>query len=375
MRTIVSFHDLGKVDLEKGAIYEGGNSSISLKNDPLSQLFKLPGFKRGIGNMSGFRKSNKELNGKSTKEHAFVILKDTQQKKKWPNQYLKDTETYVYYGDNEDPSKHYLDTKQKGNLFLEEVFNNAYGSEENRRKIPPIFIFQSTGVNSDVEFIGLAVPGIKGEDMAQSLQLKTFTDESESFDNLIAHFTILETPFISREWLRDLKDASRDDFANAPEEWRKFIKEGINSVDLPERFNIEGKPIFITEHEKEYAVRVRKTQQIFRNKLLAYESACKICGLQIQELLVASHIKPWKVSKNIEKLDEYNGFLLCPMHDALFDKGFISFANDGKIMISGKISTEDYNKLLIYSDIVIDLEEKHIPYLEWHRDKVFKGKE
>jgi len=372
MRTIVSFTELGEADLEKGAIYEGGHSSISLKNDPLSQLFKLPGFKRGIGNMSGFRKSNKELNGKSTKEHAFVILKDTQQKKKWPNQYLKDTETYVYYGDNEDPSKHYLDTKQKGNLFLEEVFHNTYGSEEDRRKIPPIFIFRSTGEHSDVEFLGLAVPGIKGKDIGQSLQLKTFPDESESFDNLVAHFTILETPFISREWLRDLKDASRDAIVNAPEEWKKFIKDGIDSVRLPERYNIEGNPIYITEHEKEYAVRVRKTQQIFRKKLLAHESACKICGLNIQELLVGSHIKPWNVSGNIEKLDIFNGFLLCPIHDALFDKGFISFTNEGKIIISEKIPVEDYQKISISSDVSIELKEEHFPYLEWHRSFIFK---
>lgn len=372
MRTIVSFTEVGEANLEKGAIYEGGHSSISLKNDPLSQLFKLPGFKKGIGNMSGFRKSNKELDGKSTNKQAFVILKDTQQKKKWPNQYFKDTETYVYYGDNDDPNKHYLDTKQKGNLFLEEVFNNAYGSEEDRRKIPPIFIFRSTGNRSDVEFLGLAVPGIKGKGIGQSLQLKTFTDRTDSFDNLVAHFTILETPFISREWLRDLKDVSRNPIENAPEEWKKFIKEGIDSVELPERYIVEDSPIVITEHEKEYAVRVRKTQQIFRKKLLAQESACKICGLNIQELLVASHIKPWNVSGNIEKLDEYNGFLFCPIHDALFDKGYISFADTGEIMISREISNGDYLKLNISSEIIIELDEKHLPYLEWHRKALYK---
>lgn len=375
MRTIVSFTDLREADLEKGAIYEGGHSSTALKNDPLSQLFRLDGFIRGIGNQGGFRKSNKEKNGKSMKEHAFVIIKDTQGQNEWPNQYMKDTETFIYYGDNRDPNKHYLDTKQKGNLFLEEVFKQAYGSVEEREKIPPIFVFRSTGEHSDVEFIGLAVPGIKGEAKEQSLQLKAFPGEEggEEFDNLVARFTILETPFISREWLRDLKDADQNHIVNAPKEWKQFIFEGIDSVSLPERFTIENNPIIITEHEKEYAVRVRKTQQIFRNKLLAHESKCKVCDLNIQELLVASHIKPWNVSGNIEKLDMYNGFLMCPIHDALFDKGYISFSNNGQILISEQISEENYSKLAISSDISIELEERHFPYLEWHRNKVFKG--
>lgn len=373
LRTIIGFEDLGKASLEKDAIYEGGNSSVSLRNDPLSKLFKLEGFKRGIGNQSGFRKSNREKNGKSTKEHAFVIIKDSQIQSEWPNQYMKDAGTFIYYGDNREPGKHYLDTKQRGNAFLKEVFTSAYKSEEDRKKIPPIFVFRSTGSHSDIQYLGLAVPGIKGKGLDESLQLRTFEKDGGTYQNYIAHFTILETPFIHRNWLSDLKDATKDALVNAPDEWKRFIKEGIEGVKLPERFLVEEHEIIITEHEKEYEVRMRKTQKIFRDKLLKNDCKCKICGLNIRDLLTASHIKPWKVSDNIEKLDLFNGFLLCPNHDALFDKGFISFSDSGSILISTHISKGDYEKLNIHPNIMIDLDERHFLYLEWHRSVVFKN--
>ncbi|MGQ7158832.1 hypothetical protein ACUODF_56665, partial [Escherichia coli] len=67
----------------------------------------------------------------------------------------------------------YLETKQKGNALLKEVFEKAYGSTNDRKTIPPMFVFESTGVGTNVEFLGVAVPGIKDKTLEQTLKLET----------------------------------------------------------------------------------------------------------------------------------------------------------------------------------------------------------
>lgn len=90
------------------------------------------------------------------------------------------------------------------------------------------------------------------------------------------------------------------------------------------------------------------------------------------KFLIASHIKPWSESSDFERLDSNNAFLMCPNHDSLFDKGYITFDEDGKIIISNRIS--DHNKILlnIHEDMNIDLKEENKKYLEWHRKNLFK---
>ena len=51
--------------------------------------------------------------------------------------------------------------------------------------------------------------------------------------------------------------------------------------------------------------------------------------------LIASHIKPWKVSDNVLRLDGSNGLTLAPRIDRLFDKGYITFSQDGSLFLSG----------------------------------------
>ena len=72
---ICKFEDLGKSNLIPGCIYEGGDSKTPLKDDPLIKLFKVDGYKKGIGNIGGFRKASKEENGKIINENiAFVVM-------------------------------------------------------------------------------------------------------------------------------------------------------------------------------------------------------------------------------------------------------------------------------------------------------------
>ena len=87
------------------------------------------------------------------------------------------------------------------------------------------------------------------------------------------------------------------------------------------------------------------------------------------DLLIASHIKPWSESSNKEKLDRYNGLLLLPNYDKLFDKHLISFDDDGKIIISSQIKEEEYKVLGISAnDKLFKILPENKPYLKIHRE-------
>ena len=87
-------------------------------------------------------------------------------------------------------------------------------------------------------------------------------------------------------------------------------------------------------------------------------------------MLVASHIKPWRVATDLERLDPYNGLLLIPNLDKAFDSGLISFDDKGKILISNALS--DPEKLGINTDLKVSLHSENKEYLSYHRENVFR---
>ena len=112
-------------------------------------------------------------------------------------------------------------------------------------------------------------------------------------------------------------------------------------------------------------------QSVFRDRLLKKYHKCCLCEVENQDLLKASHIKLWVVSDADEKLDVENGFLLCPNHDALFDGGFISFDDNGNIMISDRLTQTDCTFTNVVPTKKIKLPERNRKYLEYHRKNVF----
>src|SRR5262249_45434834 len=89
--------------------------------------------------------------------------------------------------------------------------------------------------------------------------------------------------------------------------------------------------------QKQQLVQARRGQGIFKSNVRLNETKCRITGVQDARLLIASHIKPWADSSDKEKLDGCNGLLLSPHVDRLFDRGLISFENDGTILVSSKL--------------------------------------
>jgi putative restriction endonuclease len=122
--------------------------------------------------------------------------------------------------------------------------------------------------------------------------------------------------------------------------------------------------------EVERLVRQRIGQDKFRDALLAYwGGACAVTGVSVPEVLRASHAKPWaECDTDKERLDVFNGFLLCANLDALFDRHLISFDQQGTLLISDALSSEQLNWLGIRVGAKLRwIAPEHEGYLTGHR--------
>nr|WP_216612088.1 HNH endonuclease [Vibrio sp. RE86] len=127
----------------------------------------------------------------------------------------------------------------------------------------------------------------------------------------------------------------------------------------------------LTQTEKTILVNTRMGQGQFRSKLLDMWGSCAVTGYRNTQLLVASHIKPWRDSNNEERLDRYNGLLLVANLDKAFDLGFISFDDRGKVMISKYLEAPDV--LGLREGMSFNIRRENKPYLDYHRGVLFKG--
>lgn len=126
------------------------------------------------------------------------------------------------------------------------------------------------------------------------------------------------------------------------------------------------------ETEKQALVKIRMGHSKLRNRILNHKKKCEICGIKNNKLLIISHIKPWSKSEDHEKLDESNILLLCSMHDALFDKGLISFDDNGKILISSELDENEQALVNVNEDSYIKItSDRQIEFLKYHRENIF----
>lgn len=140
-----------------------------------------------------------------------------------------------------------------------------------------------------------------------------------------------------------------------------------NTIEEVEQIKSDTK---LTSLEKKSIILSRVGQGKFRDELIRLWKCCTISKFADTRFLIASHIKPWKRSTNQEKIDKYNGLLLLPTYDKLFDLGFISFEDNGKILISKSLT--EFDKLGIDRNIKIDIKEYNKKYLKYHRHEIFK---
>lgn len=120
----------------------------------------------------------------------------------------------------------------------------------------------------------------------------------------------------------------------------------------------------------------REGQDEYRKKLLEECPFCPITMINEESLLIASHIKPWAVSDSKERIDPNNGFILSPLYDKLFDRGYITFSDDKRVSISNWLSRQVKERIGIKENQFfqfLPINEARTNYLEYHRSTVFKG--
>ena len=169
------------------------------------------------------------------------------------------------------------------------------------------------------------------------------------------------------------------DFKATLNKYRKFIATKSDLIatksDLIDDIEAIIKDEIIPKTEKKRLISARIGQGNYREELINLWKKCAVSKCEMTDVLIASHIKPWRKSTNKERLDRYNGLLLLPNYDKLFDKGLISFEDNGKIIISPLIKEEEYKVLGISpNDRLFMVYPKNKPYLEEHRRIIFHQK-
>jgi putative restriction endonuclease len=126
--------------------------------------------------------------------------------------------------------------------------------------------------------------------------------------------------------------------------------------------------------EKLQLIKARRGQGLFRSRVESTEVGCRVTGVTARAHLRASHIKPWRDSNDTEKLDGSNGLLLAPHVDHLFDNGFISFDEDGTVMVSPVLAGEIVDSWgLPFPMNAGTFTPRQKTYLMYHRANVFQG--
>src|ERR1700719_661439 len=90
----------------------------------------------------------------------------------------------------------------------------------------------------------------------------------------------------------------------------------------------------VPETDRTAIIRARKGQGLYKDRVSQIETRCRITGVENLVHLIASHCKPWRDATNEERLNGENGLLLTPSIDHLFDRGFIGFEDNGRLIIS-----------------------------------------
>ena len=163
-------------------------------------------------------------------------------------------------------------------------------------------------------------------------------------------------------------------YSNALKQYRLFINSTSELEDDARVIESIKSDVTIPDTERKAIIQARVGQGSFRKALIEkYHGTCLITGINLPKLLVASHIKPWSVSSNIERLSVDNGLLLSATYDRLFDSGLITFDKSGKIYISSLVCDDNMVRLRLMRDARYDIMPSNamVEFLEYHNDFLF----
>ncbi len=167
-----------------------------------------------------------------------------------------------------------------------------------------------------------------------------------------------EPPLLAREPAGELERARNP----IQERWeRRLVRDIEQMTALPAT-------------EREQLIDARVGQGRFRGLVYERERACRVTRVDRPEHLIASHIRPWRHSDNDQRLDPENGLMLTPDVDHLFDRGFLTFTDRGRVVYSRAVDTTSLLRMGLEPDLMMDVggftsgQKEHLAF---HRDEIF----
>ena len=247
------------------------------------------------------------------------------------------------------PSQNYRKKEQMSNLWNERI--------NKINKLPELIEFSISDQKQ--------IEGVRG-----------YVNSDDEGYNLIREIAL---PCVSYISVMKLKENNQDVFY-----WKLFAD--FAEIDRRRNFVInygkKGELVGTQENRKQDEKKdneyrsAREGQGEYRKALLQECPVCPITGITAESLLIASHIKPWAVCNDKEKVDPKNGFILSPLYDKLFDRGFITFTPDRRVKITNWLSNHDKKRINISDNqqiAILPIDDKRVKYLEYHNEFVFKG--
>ena len=163
----------------------------------------------------------------------------------------------------------------------------------------------------------------------------------------------------------------------------QMIRARLQNQTVAELISYGDNDLLPAGEYREAQMKLRVGQYFFRTSVLnSYNNRCCITGLAKNDLLIASHIKPWKDSdERTERTNPSNGLCLNAFHDKAFDRGLITITKDYRVLVSNKLKTAEMDSstkewLLVYDKKEILLPNKFLPgkeFIEYHNDVIFQG--
>ncbi|WP_186200443.1 HNH endonuclease [Burkholderia gladioli] len=194
------------------------------------------------------------------------------------------------------------------------------------------------------------------EGEAATRNLKDYDDKSFAELNGFAERNGATWAFVER-WI------GAEEIDRRPATWSDIA----NDVDAIRR---DGR---LLATKRQQLIEARLGQGRFRSDLLRlWGNRCALTGCAFDPLLRASHVKPWRSSDNEERLDPLNGLPLVAHVDALFDRGFITFSDEGHLMVSARLPEDARVLLGTHAALIKPLSDRQRAYLAHHRAEIFR---
>jgi putative restriction endonuclease len=145
-------------------------------------------------------------------------------------------------------------------------------------------------------------------------------------------------------------------------------------IDWEDRLQATIESSLIPETTRQALIYARKGQGKFKENVAKLERECRITHVGNPTHLIASHIKPWREASDDERLEGANGLLLTPSVDHLFDRGFISFGDEGEVLVSPVADHESLGRMGVVTDRPLlvgkfTADQRH--FLDYHRKGIF----